>query len=105
MKRAANGSPAQRSSPAWKPRTSAHPLQPEVPGPPTADLAARFQQLCAQAAIKDNIRAGHWKINGVILHIYSLREIQSRMDRKQMLEMIKIITGYLATPKAVPRSD
>jgi len=98
MKRAAYGSPAQRSSPAQKPRTSVDPLQPQQPGPSTTELAAYFQQLCADAAIKDKIRAGHWKINGVILHIYSLNEIQSRMSREQMVEMIDVIARYLATP-------
>ena len=104
MKRAATGIRAERLSPAQKARTSAHLLHPGGRAPSTTELPMQFQLLCINAAIKDKAPAGHWKINGVILRIYGLHEIQRRMTEAEMLIMIETITAYLGTTTAVPRS-
>ena len=67
----------------------------------TTDLAMEFQRLCADMAIKDHIRPGHWAVNGVILHIYSLGEIQRCMTETQMRTMIKTMRVYLRTKTQV----
>ena len=103
MKRAATGIPAGCCSPAQKARTSAHPLHPGGSAPSTTELAMQFQELCMQAAIKDGAPAGHWRINGVILRIYNLHEIQRIMTEAELRHMIQFITAYLGTTNAVPR--
>ena len=102
MKRVACGIPDNCPSPAQKPRTAAHLLDPEGPARPTRDLAMQFQQLCADMAIKDKIRAGHWAVNGVILRIYALHEIERNMTPEQMRTMIDSMTVYLGTTTPVP---
>ena len=84
--------------------TSADVLHPEFPARSTSDLAMQFQQLCVNIAIKDNISPGHWAVNGVILRIYSLHEIERKMTSAQMRTMIESMTVYLGTKTRVPRS-
>ena len=104
MKRAACGIPDKSQSLAQKARTAAHLLHSEGPGRSTRELATQFQQLCADMAIKDKIRAGHWAVNGVILRIYALREIERNMTAEQMRTMIDSMTVYLGTTTPVPQS-
>ena len=63
----------------------------------TTQLVMEFQLLCFELGCKDKICQGNWAVNGVVLRVWSLREILLYMTEAQMQTMIKDMRVYLLT--------
>jgi hypothetical protein len=70
-------------------------LQREAPTESTVKLAKELQVLCIRVASKDGISAGNWAVDGMVVRIFSQREIMLFLRDKEMQTTIEEMKAYL----------